>query len=856
MVRRLLVSLGLFLALAIPVGAQLQPATYESPSGLWRLHVDPIERSGTSGADYSMTFDGTAVWEARHPFTLWEACVTDEGRVGGYGYVGGSGRFAPSPSDARLDVVILTPRGEVLLREKLEREWSSSGGPPDPWPRGVLALPWFDHMILRVEDENRHRLAESWWTYDLEAGARIAEERPRLTPEDETEFGRIVAVRDVPGTPLVLVHGLDGSRLRGWASTNDRIDLLDGARRSVWTLRLPRDPAGDEKDLYAVRRRGALLSTGPGRFELWHVATHEAVSYEVSLDPGGSWKVHETARRPAEAELDPVLAAPIRPAPPRAIALGEPVPPPGPIQNVRALGFGADGEPRFVRGEEHGWSLVRLDETGNVLGETAVTLPVENTAGVRWFALPRGRWVAIDVYGKKPMTTAWLVDEQDAEPRELPGFPDHSVTRVVALSDDECLVVAGRVERYDLATKRASLFARSARDVTVTSDGKVVVLDDLGKALEIRSERGAVQGTIVLEEAWGVEPSYPVRVVADAEGGVVVHDFDSDLPLCRMDLDGTVRGRFDARPAGGPGLDEYRRGLQFAPDGRMWTTDGHAIVLLDDTGTGTRTLETAEDASILRAPGASAIDSTFGRALVLDRRGRALHVFDGEGRRVLLGIPRPADLEPLEHPLRMGCDSTGGAWTAESRHTPGHVRFDASGADLGLTALERNTVFCPEGEARWGVRENVVLRRGGGEDALDLPRTADGRWWRDVEDLAVAADGRLAVLDLPSRNGVARGEGPGLVAWHDARGTPIGQAEIPSTVQVDHIAFAGPWILLSGFAFPAWLLDTRDGALHPIEPPAANWSPKGFLRVGLSPDGNELWVLEPEARTLWRCALP
>jgi hypothetical protein len=76
------------LALALPGLAQLQPASHESPSGLWRLRVDPVERTGASGADYAMTLDGTPVWEARHPFTLWEACVTDQGRVGGVAYVG------------------------------------------------------------------------------------------------------------------------------------------------------------------------------------------------------------------------------------------------------------------------------------------------------------------------------------------------------------------------------------------------------------------------------------------------------------------------------------------------------------------------------------------------------------------------------------------------------------------------------------------------------------------------------------------------------------------------------------------------------------------------------------------------
>jgi hypothetical protein len=832
--------------------AQLQPATHESPSGLWRLHVDPLERSGTSGADYAMTLDGTPVWEARHPFTLWSACVTDEGRVGGYGYVGAT---ASSWSGGRLDVVILSPDGEILLREPHERESSHfMHTPATPRARGLFAQHWFDQMVVRVVDEEADQEADSWWTYDLKSGTCWRRDTMRERLELEKEVRGCLAVREVPGTPLTLVHWLRFPRTVP-TTRGSRFDLLDGQDQVVWTLELPED-FESERPAARAWREGGLLEVGPGRFDLWHFDENVAVSYELSMGAGGTWSVHETNRRPLEDDTDTPLAAPIRPERPRAIELGEAPPTPGPIRDVKAMGFDEDGNLRFVREEPDAWNLVRVDGTGAVLHEMPVTLPVENLASVRWFALPQGRWVATNhLYGKDPRTTAWLVEETDGEAVELPGLGPHPVSRIVALSKDECLVLADQVQRLHLLEKSSGPFAGSARDVAVTTEGKVVVLDDRGQALEIRSNEGTLLDTIVLEEAWGAEPRYPVRLVADAEEGVVVHDFNSELPLCRMSLDGTVRERFDARPASGPGLEEYRRELRFGPDGRMWTTDGHAIVLLDETGRAERSLGVPEDPTVLRAPRFGAIDSTFGRALVVDEQSRALHVFDAEGQRTLLGIPGPADLEPLRRPLRLGCDSRGGAWASTVRSSAGAVRFDPDGNSLGMTRLEKTAVFCPENEAFWGVREDVVIRRGGDRAALDLPRTPEGLWWRDAVDLAIAADGRLAVLDLPAMEGLVgrRAEGPGLVAWYDPDGEPLGQARVPPEVSADHLAFGGPWILLSRFGFPAWLVDTRDASLHPVEPPVDE---EGVVGLGLSRDGSELWALNPSKRTLWRCALP
>ena len=49
-------------------GRALQPETYTSPSGEWRLRVEPSELFEPKQAGYTMTRGDQEVWRVRHPF--------------------------------------------------------------------------------------------------------------------------------------------------------------------------------------------------------------------------------------------------------------------------------------------------------------------------------------------------------------------------------------------------------------------------------------------------------------------------------------------------------------------------------------------------------------------------------------------------------------------------------------------------------------------------------------------------------------------------------------------------------------------------------------------------------------------
>lgn len=869
----------LVLCLSAAPAPQLQPKTYASPSGGWELRVAPKTREGTGEADYTLSGSGREAWTRRHPFAMWEAAVTDDGRVAGFAYVGST---PEAPGGGSLHVVLLSPAGEVLLDEAHERKWSRfPHQPATPTARGLFVQPELGRFVVRFDDEDLNRGAEEWRAYDLARGTPLFQERPKLALEQADGIRWMLAARAIPGTPLVLVNWYRfASEVKPW-SLGGVFQVLDAERRQVWRLDLPHDyeVSGDAEEQDRLRseiwKESAILTTGPRRFELRHVAESLRVAYALEEGTDGTWTVREVAHEPHGPSVTPppASAEPLRLTLSREVALGGAVPPPAEIRDVLAFGFDAEGRLRFARRDGADTTLVRLSEAGEVRLATRVALELDAEERLSWTPLSGSAWLAV-ASRSDPGTRAraWRVEEGTGALTQLADFPGQDVDQVVELADGHLLVLSTwhfpftTTSTLSACTPQGTtlwtveenledpdeLFA--PRDFTVTSTGEVVVLDIVRKVLQIYTDAGRHVRTIELDEAWGVEPNDPCSIVADREGGVLVQDYGGGLPLVRMSLDGTVRARLDARMADGRPRAEYRNNVRYAPDERLWTTDGHVLVRLDAEGRADREVGSPVRMDWLEAPGPARVDSGFGRCLVLDKRSRALHVFDGEGRRVLLGVPRSEDLEGLRYPLEMVCDSTGGARLAKSRFERSYLSFGSDGASRGLASLEGTSVaFVPGREAYWSVRKGAPVCFGtDGERLREVTKLPDGRWWRSIEDLAVAADGSLVVLDMPRSDGIRREEGRALVARFDAEGQPLGLHELPEGMLPHLVAHAGAWVLLQHYG-PPWLLDTRDGSLREL---ALGLPGDTDLALGLSPAGDELWALEPERRRLLRYALP
>ena len=165
---------GVAVLLSGPATAQsspiLNPKTYSSPSGRHVLTVDPSDRYGGGPARYSFRTDEREAWNRERALTLWDAAVTDEGEVVGYAY--SFGWADVGQATGAFHVIMISPSGETLLDESVQRDWRSPHHqPPGPTARGLLVDPSTGRVVVRIGDRGGSR-PEQWWVYDLASHSR------------------------------------------------------------------------------------------------------------------------------------------------------------------------------------------------------------------------------------------------------------------------------------------------------------------------------------------------------------------------------------------------------------------------------------------------------------------------------------------------------------------------------------------------------------------------------------------------------------------------------------------------------------------------------------------------------------
>ena len=111
-------------------------------------------------------------------------------------------------------------------------------------------------------------------------------------------------------------------------------------------------------------------------------------------------------------------------------------------------------------------------------------------------------------------------------------------------------------------------------DIAVTSEGDVLVLENRQSTQAVRPH-GRHLSTIELEKAWR-EADYVVGAIPESDGNLLISDFDGSPPYARMTRDGVVAGGFEPKYADGQAIGTAH-GMQAAPDGHLWISDGHAL---------------------------------------------------------------------------------------------------------------------------------------------------------------------------------------------------------------------------------------------------------------------------------------
>ena len=297
----------------------VQPKIYRSSSGGFVLSVEPSDIHGRHGASYEMRHGDEVNWSAQLPFTLIDVHLTDRGETVGYGYSQGLEGFGRTDGYGDVHIVILDSHGEVRLADSQKRVGSRfPHGLPTPVVKGMVIHEEFDFFFVRTNDPDRNQNKETWWSYQISTGTKIADAQPVPNLQDGQRDGFVIAAKPVAGTPLTLVHQYHYRSAYADRSTSDdgpfisenreqigaRFLLIDESSKVVWQLFLPNDYQvnGDENAEEQLRDR--LLETGaivrvdqPFQFDLFFAADHQRVSYKIGSEKP-QWSVSETARSP------------------------------------------------------------------------------------------------------------------------------------------------------------------------------------------------------------------------------------------------------------------------------------------------------------------------------------------------------------------------------------------------------------------------------------------------------------------------------------------------------------------------------------------------------------------------------
>lgn len=189
----------------------VQPTEYRSASGEFSIFVDPTDLVGRGPADYVLRKRGEVVWTGRRDFTLYDATVTDDGKVIGYAYTTG---LDPRFNDlGEFKVVMFGQDGQALIEEAANRTESRFlHADPNPIALGIELDPTGDRFSIRVGHPDVNKRREELWTYRISTGQRLprtrreAQEEKRNRPKEK--FTPIFELENLPSRNLKEIGAL------------------------------------------------------------------------------------------------------------------------------------------------------------------------------------------------------------------------------------------------------------------------------------------------------------------------------------------------------------------------------------------------------------------------------------------------------------------------------------------------------------------------------------------------------------------------------------------------------------------------------------------------------------------------
>jgi hypothetical protein len=823
----------------------LNPRAYVSPSGEYALHVNPSNRHGQGEANYLLTRKGAIVWERKHPFTFWEAGVTNDGTAAGYAYSNGPQGWGKESGYGYFEAAILGPTGKPRLHRKVKRvETRVLHGPPLPIAQALVVNSANDRLVVRVYEDRGGAFGYSAdWTYELSTGRTAKLVAPGMPDEKDRNT---VEARSIAGTPLTLLHWWRYSE----GDIGAYFTLLDPAGKPVWNLELPRDysTSGDKEAQDRlrddIRQTGAILRANQGRrFTLRFVADKQRVTFAVVMGEGGTWRIAEVGREPyvpggkavrfamPEVRLRQLDRIELQGSGPQAQH---------PIRSIHSPVAAGSGRLAFLRREDR-TDLVVVEESGKILHTVPLdSIPRRNNdtfCGLLWREETRFL-VFVERRAEdsdKVSTEAYQVDARTASIGKLEGFRCDWLRSVAALPDGGFALLATERREYSMQDGIYAYDARGrqkwalgtynygAKSLTTLPDETVAVLDGAGKVIHLY-RHGKHLRAISLKVVWNSDWSYPTTILAGPKGDFLVYGSLERPPLVWMNLRGEVLRTSTPRYANGEEIDNP--GMCLMPDGGLWVSDTYSLLRIDEKGRVMKRLGEEPRPGVLRNIVEVAIYPN-GRILAADERTNAVHVFDARGRWQAVCKPIKSEQERPH-------------WTRSLR----------TEIELGP-----NDTFAV-GDEWFGVRGTWEDKPAGFQMSRErirpLQRRPDGTWLEEIEAWAVAPDSTLALLD--GQNIINHPERNYYLSIYSAKDAPERMVPLPEKLGwAPKVAYDGKMLIVTG---PAGIYGFRANGETLWHFPLPSDNPDRYLWHPFLTESGRTLCLYDSRRTIYRYALP
>lgn len=866
----------------------LDIATYRSPSGEYALTVDPSQLHGQGAGSYRMTKNGKKIWSRELAFTLFEALVTNAGEVMGYAYTNGWRGLADQPNDPRpgkFIVAMISANGATRLAKSVLRVDSRiMHTAPNPKALGIFADTVNDRFVVRFESDagNAEYRGERWEVYTLSAAR--AEPDIKVVPvvDKANVWYRAIDARPIGSTGLTLVpwhrSALGPPREEGL-----RLSLVDTAGREVWSKEWPGEfskIAGFSRSMIEASWLFPTRSVTSNELTYRSISEQARITFSVDWNPGapGTWKVHITRRVPeaiglrATRPLGKLDAAPIALERRGVISFDVKS---GDAHSLGVGDFEFDGAGRigFVAPASGGRFQFTLVDPARA-PPRKVALPFGRQSDT---AFPKSAWVGGDnwviLYARsnhETSTKAWVLDANAGTVALVEGFaspapaPDHGAAGagsrgfvVLGMRHSE-LVITDSVTAFGATGERLWTVERpgmsySPQAVATRPDGRVGVLIGISNQIVVLSDKGVRERTIDLDRSLGVKPNYVSGLDADEDGGWILHDFQGTPPVYRLDAAGRIKKAFEPRYSDGR-VFRITGGVRRAPDGRLWTSDGAALLRLDGDGTVDLVLGRPPDASSIDRLASLAVDHQ-GHFYAADQRNGWVHVFDTGAKRLRILKPGPRDFA-INHGIKsITVAGDGGVYCRTDNDR--HLKFTSDGTRAGfqprISGSVRDRWFFRPGSLERVVLgyERAYLVDAAGKTNATIERRADGRWLAYPHEAAVARDGSFAIVAVPAPSAL-RPAGPPSVTFFSVRGAPTRTVDLPG-MAYPGIAFDGKTGLIVS-AETLLLVDAASGRARSFPIPGGK-KPSGWVPYA-STTKKEAWLLDVEAKALHRYSLP